>query len=92
MAITLSPDTRKQAIASIKQYAAEHLEQALGDLQAGLLLDYLLTEIGPSIYNRAIQDAQAYMQDRIGDLEGVCFEQEFGYWRERDRGRSRDSR
>jgi uncharacterized protein (DUF2164 family) len=82
VAITLSPDARKQAIASIKQYARENLEQALGDLQAGLLLDYVLTEIGPSIYNRAIQDAQVYLQDRLTDLEGVCFEKEFGYWME----------
>lgn len=81
MAITLSPDARKQALASIKQYAAQNLDQDLGDLQAGLLLDYVLKEIGPSIYNRAIQDAQTYMQDRLSDLEGVCFEKEFGYWR-----------
>lgn len=87
MAITLPPDARKQALASIKQYVAESLEHDLGDLQAGLLLDYILKEIGPSIYNRAIQDAQAYLQDRISDLEGVCFEKEFGYWIERrDRG------
>ena len=59
MAITLSPGRTEAGIASIKQYAAEHLAQTLGDLQAGLLLDFVLVEIGPSIYNRAIQDAQA---------------------------------
>ncbi|HVZ23439.1 MAG TPA: DUF2164 domain-containing protein [Vicinamibacterales bacterium] len=90
MAITLSPDARKQALASIKQYVSENLEQDLGDLQAGLLLDYILKDIGPSIYNRAIQDAQTYIQDRVSDLEGVCFEKEFGYWVEaRDRGARR---
>ena len=80
MAITLSPEARKQALASIKQYAAQNLDQDLGDLQAGLLLDYVLKEIGPTVYNRAIQDAQTWLQDRLGDLEGVCFEKEFGYW------------
>jgi uncharacterized protein (DUF2164 family) len=89
MAITLSPDARKQALASIKQYASENLEQDLGDLQAGLMLDYILKDIGPSIYNRAIQDAQTYLQDRISDLEGVCHEQEFGYWRDRRDGAKR---
>jgi len=87
MAITLQPDTRKQAILSIKQYAAENLEQELGDLQAGLLLDYLLQEIGPSIYNQAVRDAQRYVEERLGDLEGVCFEKEFGYSAERHRAR-----
>ena len=46
MAIRLSPDTTKQLVASIKQYFAEHLEQEIGDLKAGMLLDYCLKEIG----------------------------------------------
>ena len=80
MAIKLALDVRKQALASIKQYASVNLDQDMGDLQATLLLDYFLAEIGPSIYNHAIQDAQRYFQDRASDLEGVCFEREFPYW------------
>ncbi len=80
MAITLAPDAKKQAVASIKQYVEKNLDQEVGDLQAGLLLDYFLKELAPSIYNQAIQDAQRYFQDRVSDLEGVCFEREFGYW------------
>ncbi len=80
MAITLAPDVRKQALASIKQYVSVNLDQDIGDLQATLLLDYVLAEIAPSIYNQAIQDAQRYFQERASDLEGVCFEREFPYW------------
>jgi uncharacterized protein (DUF2164 family) len=83
MAITLTADVRKQALASIKQYISVNLEQDIGDLQATLLLDYILTEIAPSVYNQAIQDAQRYFQERASDLEGVCFEREFAYWSER---------
>ena len=81
MAITLAPDVQKQLVSSIKRYATEQLEQEIGDLQAGLLLDYVLKEIGPSIYNKAIGDAQAYFQDRLADLEATCYEKEFGYWK-----------
>ena len=80
MAITLGPDAKKQAVASIKHYVEKNLDQAIGDLQAGLLLDYFLKELAPSVYNQAIQDAQRYFQERASDLEGVCFEREFGYW------------
>ena len=80
MAITLSPETKKQILESIKRYVAENLEQDIGDLQAGLLLDYFLKEIGPSVYNKAIHDAQSYFQERVSDLDGVCFEKEFDYW------------
>jgi uncharacterized protein (DUF2164 family) len=83
MAITLPPDTTKQLLASIKRYVAENLDQEIGDLQAGLLLDFFLKEIGPSVYNRAVHDAQTYIQDRLSDLEGVCYEKEFNYWMDR---------
>jgi uncharacterized protein (DUF2164 family) len=79
MSIRISPDTRKRLIASLKRYAAENLDEELGDLKAGLLLDYCLTEIGPCVYNQAIADAQSYFTDRVADLEGVCHEPEFGF-------------
>ena len=80
MPITLSPETTRRLVASIKRYAAENLEEEIGDLKAGLLLEYCLKEIGPSIYNQAIADAQAYFTGRVADLEGVCHEEEFSYW------------
>jgi uncharacterized protein (DUF2164 family) len=80
MAIKLSPEATKQLLASIKRYVAENLEQDIGDLKAGMLLDYFLKEIGPTVYNQAIADAQGYFQGRVADLEGVCFEKEFTYW------------
>jgi uncharacterized protein (DUF2164 family) len=45
-----------------------------------MLLDYFLTEIGPTVYNQAISDAQTYFQGRVADLEAVCYEKEFTYW------------
>jgi uncharacterized protein (DUF2164 family) len=87
MAIKLSPETTKQLQASIKRYVAENLDQDIGDLKAGLMLDYCLKEIGAVVYNRAIADAQSYFQGRVADLEGVCYEKEFTYWAPADRGR-----
>ena len=81
MAITLSLDAARQLRASIKRYVAENLEQDIGDLKADALLDYFLKEIGPTVYNQAIADAQQYFQARAIDLEGVCFEREFAYWK-----------
>jgi uncharacterized protein (DUF2164 family) len=80
MAITLSPETTQQLLISIKRYAAEHLDLEFGDLQARLLLDYCLEEVGPVVYNQAIADAQRYFQARVADLDGVCYEPEFAYW------------
>ena len=80
MAVKLSEETTKEAVASIRRYVVEHLDTEIGELQAGALLDYFLRELAPSVYNSAIADAQAYLTDRLADLEGTCYEPEFGYW------------
>lgn len=81
MPITLPPETRTQLIASLKQYTAANLDEEIGDLKATLLLDFCLAEIGAVVYNRAIADAQAYFQERTTDLDGVCHQPEFTYWK-----------
>jgi uncharacterized protein (DUF2164 family) len=86
VAITLSDDTTRKALASLKRYFDEQREEALGDLQAHLLLEYFVEEVGPSIYNAALADAQAYLRERLDDLDGACGVPEFGYW---TRGQSR---
>ena len=80
MAIKLSDETSQRVISSIKRYVSENMEEEIGDLKARMMLDFFLEEIGPSIYNKAIADAQAHMHERVGDLDGSCFEPEFGYW------------
>lgn len=89
MPIALPNDTVHKVLGSLKRYFKEQREEELGDLQAKLLLDFILEEIAPSIYNGAITDAQTYLRDRVADLEGACFEPEFGYWREKDRRKER---
>lgn len=81
MAIKLSKETRQTLIASVKRFFAEHMDEEIGDLKASLVLDFCIREIGPSIYNQAIADAQAHMQERVTDLDGSCFEPEFTYWK-----------
>lgn len=83
MPIQLSAEDTKRALLSIKQFSTEHLDEEFGDLKAGLLLEFFLKEVGPSVYNAAIADAQKYFQERALDLEGVCYQKEFGYWTER---------
>jgi uncharacterized protein (DUF2164 family) len=72
--------TRDDAIASIKRYFEENLPEPIGDLPAGLLLDFFMEEVGPVIYNRAIGDAQTRMQLRVSDMSGELYEDEFQYW------------
>jgi uncharacterized protein (DUF2164 family) len=81
MAITLAPETEKRLYASIKRFFEEKLDNEIGDLKARLVLDYCLREIGPTVYNQAIADAQAWVQGKVADLDGSCFEPENRYWK-----------
>jgi uncharacterized protein (DUF2164 family) len=80
MTINLGFETQARFIASIKRYFAESLDDDIGDLKASLLLDFVLREIGPSIYNRAVADAQARIQDAALELDSSCYEADLGYW------------
>ena len=76
-ALTLPDAQRKQAIAALQQYAADNLDEPIGDLKAGSLLDFILTELGPSVYNQAIADARAFFEERTSDLGAICYHDEF---------------
>ena len=88
MPIELNKDARKEAIASIERYFRENMEAPIGNVAAGALLGFFLEEVGPCIYNQAIADAQRYFQGRVADLEGVCYQPEFTYWKSAAKKRS----
>lgn len=81
MTITLSKERRKELIAVIKSYFLEHHDEEIGELKAGLLLDFFMKKLAPPVYNQAIKDAQAYFQQKVEDLDGACYEPE-----EREKG------
>jgi uncharacterized protein (DUF2164 family) len=80
MSIELSKEDRAQAIASIERYFEANFEQKIGNISAGALLGFVLEEIGPSIYNRAVSDVKERMLMRVEDLEYEVRADEFQYW------------
>jgi uncharacterized protein (DUF2164 family) len=85
--IELPKQARVSAVTSIKRYFAENTPEPIGDLAAGLLLDFFIEEIGPLIYNRAIAEAQERLQQRVSDLNGELYAEEFQYWAKFDKKR-----
>ena len=81
MPIKLEKDTQKYLVGSIKRFFAEEMGDEIGDLKAMRVLDFCIKEIGPSIYNQAIADAQSYFQEKASDLGGARYEAEFDFWK-----------
>lgn len=81
MEIKLSQAAQKPILAAIQRFVVEEYGESIGDLKAGAFLSFCLKEIGPAIYNQAIADAQACVQERVSDLENICFAEERSYWK-----------
>lgn len=85
MTLKLDPQTRDASIESLSRYLDENFEEPVGRLQAGALLDFLIEDIAPHVYNQAIRDAQTHLAARVADLDLDCFEDAGSYWTRRKR-------
>jgi uncharacterized protein (DUF2164 family) len=85
MAIEISAEQRKEAIASIERYFRENMDEKIGNIAAGGLLGYFLEELGPVVYNKAVADVQERLQARVSEVDIEIHEDEFAYWRKFDR-------
>jgi uncharacterized protein (DUF2164 family) len=89
MAIELPKEQRTRAIASIERYFAENMDDKIGNIAAGALLGFFLDEIGPLVFNAAVQEAQQRLQERVSEIDIEVHEQEFAYWPKIDKARQR---
>ena len=81
MAIEISKPDRQQAIESLMRYAAEHLDERMGNVAAGALLGFFLEEIGPLVYNQGVADVQERLLARVQEVDLEVHEDAFQYWR-----------
>lgn len=69
--IKLPPEVRKRVVRAVKGYFLSEREEELGDLAAGLLVDFFVDQLGPAVYNQAIADAQKFMGEKVEDLASL---------------------
>ncbi len=86
MPIELPRDERAQAIASIERYFNEELDQRIGNIGAGALLNFFLEEIAPLVYNQTVAEVQERLQQRLQELDIEFHEDGLQYWRRRQAG------
>ena len=80
MSIVLTSAEKEQAIASIERYFESELGERIGNIEAGALLRFVIEEIGPSLYNRGVADAQARLAARVEELDIELYEEAFTWW------------
>jgi len=85
MTIELAKDVHREAVSSLERYFQENMEERIGNIAAAALLNFFIEEVGPSIYNQAVSDVQERLQLRISELDIEVHEDEFSYWRRREK-------
>jgi len=73
MGIRLSDERKTQLIAGLRGFYKQEFEEDISTFRAEQLLNFFFDSLGPGIYNQAVQDARAYMQTRLDDLEGEIY-------------------
>ena len=66
--IPLKAEVRKSLIEDIKRFFWNEKEEEISDLFADMLVDFILNNIGPHIYNKAIGDAHAFINEKVDDI------------------------
>lgn len=76
MRIALSEDRRSQVTSEVRRFLAREFEMEMSEFQAHRLLEFFVRHLGAPVYNQAIQDARAFLHDKLSDLEGEFYEPE----------------
>ena len=71
--IDISDERKAQFIAELKGFHLGEFDMEISTFRAEQLLDFFLERLAPGVYNQAVQDARAYMQTRLDDLEGEVY-------------------
>lgn len=66
--IKLSDPIREKLIEELQDYFLRERDEILKHLGAYLMVDFIVDELGPMIYNQALLDAHKLMEDKIDDI------------------------
>jgi len=69
--IKVTKEGRSEMIAEIKNFFSKEREEEIGDLAAGIILDFILEKIAPELYNQGVDDSYRYIKDAAEDLLSI---------------------
>lgn len=64
----LSKEKKDKMIVSIQEYFEKEQAEEIGNLQAMLLLDFIMEKLAPEFYNLGVEDSYRYLTEKIDDI------------------------
>lgn len=74
--IRITEERRRELLRRLGEFYAQTFDERLSVFRADQLLDFFVSVLGPPVYNQAIQDARAFMLDKLDDLDAEFYTRE----------------
>ncbi|MBA2176767.1 DUF2164 domain-containing protein [Halobacillus locisalis] len=66
---SLKKEEKEYMIARIQEYFELERDESIGELAADQMLDYMVKEIGPFLYNKGIYDARQMLEQKVMNID-----------------------
>lgn len=73
MPLRLDDERTRQLVADLQGFWLTEFDEELSDFRAEQVVEFVLGAAGPPVYNQAVQDARAFMQAKLDDLDGEIY-------------------
>jgi uncharacterized protein (DUF2164 family) len=74
--IRLTDERKAEILCRLTILFASEFDEKISPFRAERILTFFLQNLGPAVYNQAIQDARKYMTDRLDDLDATFHQEE----------------
>jgi uncharacterized protein (DUF2164 family) len=69
MTLKVAKEERGHIIEAIQEYFRTERDEEIGQLAAEFLLDFMVEQVGPFLYNQAIDEVQKVFNQKMAALE-----------------------
>jgi len=74
--IKLSKEQKDDIVKRLQSFFEEERQESIGNLAAERIIDFMLKEVGPYIYNKAIADARLMISEKAAQIEDELYAME----------------
>jgi len=73
MMIKLPREDKQTIVKHVQAFFADERSEMIGDLGAEQIVDFMIGELGPYLYNQAIADARKLVQEKASQMEDELY-------------------
>jgi len=71
--IKLPKEQKEQLVHSLQTYFKSERAETIGNLEAEQMIDFMIAEMGPFVYNKAIEDARTVINQKMLQIEDELY-------------------